>query len=233
MSVSQDASDSSAANSSAPNSSAASAAALDPCYTVSTPERLASLLGTIAPASIAKEVPFVHADYRAMIEASPFCVLATNGPAGLDVSPRGDPPGFVVVEDDKTLLLPERRGNNRADSLYNLLTDPRVALLFLIPGVGETLRVNGTARISTEPRLLERFPMQGKLPRCVLVISVESVFFQCARAIQRSRLWQPPAPESIVKVPSPGKILEALTNADIDGDKYDRKLPQRLRDTLY
>jgi uncharacterized protein len=200
-------------------------------YTIGTLEQLRALLGSVAPASLAKQVPFVHAGYRAMIEASPFCVLATSGPEGLDVSPRGDPPGFVVVEDDKTLLMPERRGNNRADSLSNLLVDPRVALLFMIPGVGETLRVNGTARISVAPGLLERFAMQGKLPRCVLVIRVDAVFFQCARAIQRSRLWQPSAPSA--QVPSPGQILEALTDAGIDGEKYDRELPQRQRDTLY
>jgi PPOX class probable FMN-dependent enzyme len=200
-------------------------------YTIGTPEQLRALLGSVAPASIAKEIPCVHADYRAMIEASPFCVLATSGPGGLDVSPRGDPPGFVVVADESTLLLPERRGNNRADSLSNLLVDPRVALLFLIPGVGETLRVNGTARISIEPSLLARFPMQGKPPRCVLVIRVETVFFQCARAIQRSQLWQSSGPTA--PVPSPGKILEALTHSGIDGEQYDRELPQRQRDTLY
>jgi hypothetical protein len=218
---------------SGPDGAQARASAVSDAYTIRTPEQLAGLLGSVAQASIAKEVPFIHAEYRALIEASPFCVLATSGPGGLDVSPRGDPPGFVVVEDDRTLLLPERRGNNRADSLRNLLVDARVALLFLIPGVGETLRVNGTARISVEPRLLERFPMQGKLPRCVLVIAVEAVFFQCARAIQRSGLWQRSAPGSSAKVPSPGKILEALTNAGIDGEKYDRELPQRQRDTLY
>jgi PPOX class probable FMN-dependent enzyme len=203
------------------------------CHIISTVDELAQLLGTVPEASIKKEVPFLSAEYRAMIEASPFCVLATSGPDGLDVSPRGDPPGFIAVEDERTLLLPERRGNNRADSLRNLLTDPRVALLFMIPGVGETLRVNGTARISTDPRLLERFPMQGKLPRCVLVIHVETVFFQCARAIQRSQLWAPRTADVTSRVPSAGKILQALTNASIDGEKYDRELPQRLKDTLY
>jgi uncharacterized protein len=201
--------------------------------TVSTPEQLEALLGEVAEASIRKEVRFVHPHYRAMIEASPFCVVATSGPGGLDVSPRGDPPGFVIVEDEKTLLLPERRGNNRADGLRNLLGDPRVALLFLIPGVGETLRVNGRARISTAPALLSRFLMQGKPPQCVLVIQVESVFFQCARAIHRSQLWQPPAPDIRARIPSAGQILEALTGAAIDGDEYDRALPQRQRDTLY
>ena len=202
-------------------------------HTVSTPAELAALLGEVAEASIRKEIGFIHPHYRAMIEASPFCVMATSGPGGLDVSPRGDPPGFVFVEDEKTLLLPERRGNNRADGLRNLLEDPRVALLFLIPGVGETLRVNGSARISTAPALLARFHMQGKPPKCVLVIHVESVFFQCARAIHRSRLWQHPAPDVSSRVPSAGQILEALTSAAIDGDEYDRALPQRQRDTLY
>ncbi|HKG91404.1 MAG TPA: MSMEG_1061 family FMN-dependent PPOX-type flavoprotein, partial [Gemmatimonadaceae bacterium] len=162
-----------------------------------------------------------------------FLVLATSGPGGLDASPRGDPAGFVAVEDEHTLLLPERRGNNRVDSLRNLLVDPRVALLFLIPGVGESLRVNGTASISIEPALLERFRMQGQPPKCVLVIRVEHVYFQCARAILRSRLWEPAAPGVRERVPSPGAILEAITDARIDGAAYDRELPERLRTTLY
>ena len=131
-------------------------------YVISTPEQLAQLFGEVGEASIQKEVSFVHPHYRALIEASPFAVLATSGPDGLDASPRGDPPGFVVVQDEKTLLLPERRGNNRVDSLRNILVDPRVALLFLIPGVGETLRVNGRASITTAPPLLDRFSTLDK-----------------------------------------------------------------------
>lgn len=202
-------------------------------HVITTAEQLEGLFGPVAEASIQKEVSFVHPQYRAMIEASPFAILATSGPGGLDVSPRGDPPGFVAVEDEKTLLLPERRGNNRVDSLRNILTDPRVALLFLIPGVGETLRVSGKASITTAPALLERFSMEGKLPRCVLVIDVETVFFQCARALHRSRLWQPETWVASGSVPSPGKILAALTESRIDGEKYDRELPDRLRSTLY
>src|SRR5215218_115335 len=109
---------------------------------------LEAIYGESSPGAIFKEVDYIHPHYRAMIEASPFMVMATSGPDGLDVSPRGDPPGFVVVEDERTLLIPDRRGNNRADSLNNLITDPRIALLFMIPGVGETLRVNGRAEIS-------------------------------------------------------------------------------------
>ena len=158
-------------------------------HAIDTLQRLEALLGQPSDASLSKEVPYIHPAYRAMIEAAPFAVLATTGPCGLDAAPRGDPPGFVQLLDDKTLLLPERRGNNRADSLRNIVADPRVALLFLIPGVGETLRVNGRARISVAPDLLARFVVNGQPPKCVIVVDVETVFFQCARAIQRSRLW--------------------------------------------
>jgi len=196
-------------------------------------ETLESLFDVVGEVSIRKEVSYLHPAYQAMISASPFAILATVGPDGLDVSPRGDPPGFVHIQDEHTLLLPERRGNNRIDSLRNIIADPRVALFFMIPGVGETLRVNGRARISIAPDLLQRFPMQGKLPKCVLEISVETVFFQCARAIQRSRIWEG-IPDDVRKtVPTPGAILEALTNSGIDGAKYDRELPERQKSTLY
>lgn len=202
-------------------------------HAINTAERLLALFGEVGPASLRKEVEVVHPLYRAMIEASPFAVLATAGPGGLDASPRGDAPGFVQVQDERTLLLPERRGNNRVDSLRNILHDPRVALLFLIPGVGETLRVNGSASITAAPELLERFAVQGQLPKCVVVIQVESVFFQCARAIQRSGLWQPAPADARARVPTPGAILQALTGAEVDGVAYDRELPARQRATLY
>ena len=205
----------------------------DPRYTVSTPDQLAGLFGDIGEAALKKELSFIHPHYRTLIEASPFAILATCSTNGLDASPRGDPPGFVVVEDEFTLLMPERRGNNRADSLRNLLVDPRIALLFLIPGVGETLRVNGRATISIEPELLERFSMEGHLPKCVLVIKVETVFFQCARAIHRSKLWESAKQDGEPAVPSAGSILAALTDHQIDGEKYDRDAPARQRSTLY
>ena len=136
-------------------------------------------------AALIKEIDHVNAPYRALIEAAPFFALATNGPDGMDCSPRGDPPGFVRVPDEKTLLIPDRRGNNRIDSLRNLLHDPRVALLFLIPGCGETLRVNGRAEISTDPALTQSFVVNGKAPRIVIVVAVERVYFQCPKAIIR------------------------------------------------
>ena len=202
-------------------------------HTIESIAELEALFGPVGEASTRKEVPFLHPHYQAVIKASPFAVLATVSPGGLDASPRGDPAGFVEVQDEHTLLLPERRGNNRIDSLRNLIADPRVALLFLVPGVGETLRVNGRATISVEPALLERLRMNGQPPKCVLVITVESAFFQCGRAIARSHLWQPVPPHAKRAVPTPGEMLEALTQASIDGATYDRDLPERQRTTLY
>lgn len=202
-------------------------------HRLTSPEQLTALYGEVAPVSIKKEISYVHPLYRQFIEASPFALLATSGPDGLDVSPRGDPAGFVVVEDEHTLLLPDRRGNNRLDSLRNLLADPRVALLFLIPGMGETLRVNGTADITTDPTLQGRFEMDGKRPKCVLVIHVETVYFQCARALHRSNLWQPVPPDAPRPVPTAGQILAALSQDAALGETYDRDLPERLRTTLY
>jgi PPOX class probable FMN-dependent enzyme len=202
-------------------------------HLIDTLPALEALFGLVGEASLRKEVPTLHPHYQALIRASPFALLATCSPDGLDVSPRGDPAGFVEVQDEHTLLLPERRGNNRIDSLRNLVVDPRVALLFLVPGVGETLRVNGRATISVEPALLERFAMHGQPPKCVLVITVETAFFQCARAITRSNLWQPVPADAPRAVPTPGEMLEALTQASIDGATYDRELPDRQRTTLY
>lgn len=202
-------------------------------HTLTTLDQLQALNGPMAEASIKKEVPFVHPLYRAIIEASPFAVLATSGADGLDASPRGDLPGFVQVLDEHTLLLPERRGNNRTDSLRNIIADPRVGLLFFVPGVTETLRVNGKASISIDPALLARFTMEGKLPKCVIVIRVDTVYFQCARAIYRSKLWERAANGTRPDVPTPGAILQALTNSAFDGEAYDRDLAGRQRTTLY
>jgi len=189
--------------------------------------------GEASEGAIAKEIDYVHPHYRAMIEASPFMVMATSGPDGLDVSPRGDPAGFVVVADDRTLLIPDRRGNNRADSLNNLIADPRIALLFMIPGVGETLRVNGRAKISIDPALLERFPAQGKLPRSVIVVHVERVYFQCPKALVRSDLWNPAKHVERSSLPSSGTILAGITRGRIGGSEYDAAYPERLKATIY
>ena len=194
-------------------------------------DQLEALYGEVNTASRVKETDRLTAEYRAFVEGAPCAALATMGPEGLDCSPRGDEPGFVRVRDERTLMLPDRRGNNRIDSLRNVLSDPRVALLFLIPGVGETLRVNGRARISVAPDLLASFEVQGKQPRSVLVIAVETVFFQCSRAIVRSRLWDP-IERKKRPVPSAGEMLAALS-AGFDGQAYDEALPARVRQTLY
>lgn len=194
-------------------------------------DQLADLFGTPSEAASRKEVPFIHPVYRQWIEASPFAVLATVGPGGVDTSPRGDPAPLVRVVDEHTLLLPERRGNNRVDGLRNILANPAVALLFFIPGVNETVRVNGRAVISVAPDLLQSFAVGGALPKCVLQIRVETMFFQCARAFLRSGLWNPDQPPR--EVPSPGRILAALTDAKVGGAAYDRELVDRLRSSLY
>jgi len=194
---------------------------------------LLALYGTPGEASIVKEVDHIHPVYRPFIEAAPFCVLATAGPDGLDASPRGDGPGFVTVADERTLLMPDRRGNNRVDSLRNIIADPRVALLFLIPGIGETFRVNGRARISVDPALKARFAVDGKEPRSVVVISVERVYFQCSRAVVRADLWNPDVRIARTALPSTGGILAAVSEARVDGDEYDRALAERVRTTLY
>ncbi len=186
-----------------------------------------------AETSLAKVADHVHPLYRPYIEASPFAVLATLGPQGLDTSPRGDGPGFVRVADEHTLLLPDRRGNQRIDSLRNLVHDPRMALLFLVPGVGEALRVNGTARISAAPALCAALAVDGKPPASVLVISVRSVYFQCARAIKRSALWDAASRLPAGSLPTPGEILACLSRDGIDGRAYDAALQARQAATLY
>jgi hypothetical protein len=194
---------------------------------------LERLYGAPSGAAVEKEVDYLHPHYRTLIAASPFVVLATSGPDGLDTSPRGDPAGFVVVEDEKTVLIPDRRGNNRIDSLRNIVGNPYVALLFLIPGVGETLRVNGRATISTAPELLERFSMGGRLPRSVIMVHVDTVFFQCSRAIFRSRLWDPAQHIDRGSLPSLGTIVSDISRSRIDAESYDRGLYERLKGSLY
>ena len=202
-------------------------------HLVTTMEHLESLYGEPFGPAIVKEIDHINAPYRAFIEAAPFFALATSGPEGLDCSPRGDAPGFVRVRDEKTLLIPDRRGNNRIDSLRNIVTDPRVALLFLIPGVGETIRVIGRASISTDPALCESFVFAGKTPRAVIIVDVERVYFQCSKAIIRSKLWEAETKVDRKSLPSNGTIIAAITQGKEGGEEYDRAYPERLRQTIY
>ncbi len=200
---------------------------------IQTEAELAARYGEPSPGALAKEIDYIHPHYQALIEASPFVVLATAGPEGLDCSPRGDPAGFVQVADRKTLLMPDRRGNNRIDSLRNIVRDPRVALLFLVPGVGETLRVNGRAILSIDPDLCARFEYRGTPPQSVIVIEVERAYFQCPKALVRSELWNPERHVERSTLPSTGTILAAITEGELGGAQYDQAYPERLRSTMY
>jgi uncharacterized protein len=200
---------------------------------IATLEELEALYGRPSETATVKEIDRLTPHYRALIAASPFAVLATSGPEGLDCSPRGDGPGFVRIQDDRTLLLPDRRGNNRVDSLRNIVRDRRAALLFLIPGIGTTLRVNGSAQVDTDPHLLASFAVEGKAPRSVVVISVEAIYFQCSRAIVRSDLWNPARHVAPQSLPSPGDILAALSGNRVGGEAYDQAWPERAKQSLW
>jgi PPOX class probable FMN-dependent enzyme len=203
-------------------------------HTISSTEQLERLYSD-APygPAVFKETDRISPQYRKLIEAAPFCVIATCGPEGLDCSPRGDPPGFVRVVDEHTVLIPDRRGNNRIDSLRNLVRDPRISLLFLIPGVGETMRINGRAKISTDPKLTETFAINGKTPKCILVVTVERAYFQCTKAIIRSKLWDQASKVDRKTLPTPGAILAELTDGKMGGPEHDRAAPERIKQTIY
>jgi PPOX class probable FMN-dependent enzyme len=173
---------------------------------------------------------------RQFIERSPFvCVATTRPDGGLDVSPRGDPAGFVRILDERTLLMPDRPGNRIADTLTNLLADPRIALLFLIPGVGDTFRVNGRAVIVDDPELLASSTVEGKTPRLGLLVSIDEAYTQCAKALIRSDLWNPENHVDRAELPSSGEILRSLKDDEFDADEYDRARAERYarREGLY
>jgi len=200
---------------------------------ITTTEQLEAIYGHPGEASTVKVADRVTPFYRALIDKSPFAALATSGPEGLECSPRGDLPGFVRVHDEKTLMMPDRRGNNRIDSLRNIVRDPRIALLFLIPGSCSTLRVNGRGQVSNEPDLLDSFKMQGKAPRTAIVMTVEEIYFQCARAIVRSDLWNPDKRVDPKSLPTPGQILASMSDNTVGGETYDREWPERARKTMW
>jgi PPOX class probable FMN-dependent enzyme len=202
-------------------------------HLVTSLEQLESLYGRPSGGAVAKEVERISQGYRALIEAAPFVVIATAGPEGLDCSPKGDPAGFVRILDDKTLAIPDRPGNNRLDGMRNLLRDPRISLLFLIPGVGETLRVNGRGSISVDPELMRSFAVNGKLPRSVLLVHVERIFFHCSKAIVRAKLWDETTRIDRRSLPSTGTILAELSGGKLGGEAYDRDLPGRVKAGLY
>ena len=202
-------------------------------FQIKTIEQLERLYGEPRPVAVLKEVEEITPSYAKLIEAAPFVAIATSGPEGLDCSPKGDPAGFIRILDKKTLAIPDRPGNNRIDGMRNLVRDPRIALLFLIPGVGETLRVNGRAAISVDPDLLQSFAIGGKLPRAVMLVTVERIYFHCSKAIVRSKLWSESTKVERASLPSTGTIIAELSNGKFGGESYDREAPARIQAELY
>lgn len=202
-------------------------------HLVTTMEQLEAIYGKPHGPAVVKEIDHISSGYRKLIEAAPFVAIATSGPEGLDCSPKGDPAGFVHILDDKTLAIPDRPGNNRIDGFRNILRDPRIALLFLIPGVGETLRVNGRASISIDPELMARFTINGKLPRSVLIVRIDSIFFHCSKAIVRSKLWDENSKIDRKSLPSTGTIIAEVSAGTLGGEAYDREAPERIKAQLY
>lgn len=199
---------------------------------VKTVAELDAIYGETSEASVIKVSDRLTAGYRRLIEASPIVALATCGPEGLDCSPRGDPGAVMTIVDDRTLVLPDRRGNNRIDSLRNIVRDGRIALLFLIPGSNTTLRINGTAEISVDPELLENLAMEGKLPRSAIVIHIGEIYFQCARALMRARIWDQDAWPDVSDLPTPGSLMRELKQ-DFDSLTYDRDWPERAKNSMW
>lgn len=199
---------------------------------VTTEAELDEIYGPPLAVSISKELDHISAHYRAYIEKSPFVVIASSGPGGLDCTPRGDPAGFARVVDEHTVLIPDRRGNNRIDTLRNLVHDPRISLLFLIPGIGLTLRLNGQAAISTNLEMRQSFAMQSKLPATVITVTAERVYTQCPKALVRSKLWDASAHISRGELPSSGEMLQAIEDS-FDGAGWDAQYGEMLQKTIY
>ncbi len=206
----------------------------DPAFDIASLDALGELYGETNPLSISKELDHISPDYARFIEASPFALLATVGPKGVELTPRGDPAGFVEIADPRRLLLPDRRGNNRLDSLKNIVADNRVSLMFMVPTVGEVLRVSGRARISADPGLRGRFTMEGKDPATVLIFAVERAYYQCQKAFYRSGLWRPESwPEDRGGVPTAGQMNQTILNGEFDGAAYDAEYPDRMKRIAY
>lgn len=199
---------------------------------ITTTAELDEVYGEALSTSLLKELPIITEPYRRFIEVAPFVALATSGPEGLDCSPRGDPAPIARILDERTVAIPDRRGNNRIDSLRNIVRDPRVALLFLIPGVNETIRINGRAVISRDQSLRESFAMGEKVPTSVIVVTVDSIYYQCPKALVRSKLWDPEVHIDRSTLPTNGEIIRSI-DAAFDAAAYDAAYPERMKQTIY
>ncbi|WP_018688190.1 pyridoxamine 5'-phosphate oxidase family protein [Ahrensia kielensis] len=194
---------------------------------------LEELYGVPGQASQVKVAHSLTAEYRALIEASPFFALATAGPEGLDCSPRGELGGAFIIHDDKTIIIPDRRGNNRMDSLRNIVRNPEIAMLFLIPGSLTTIRLNGTAIVTTDEELLKSMERDGKLPRSAVVVSLREIYTQCGRAVLRAGLWDPETYVDPAAIPSTGDVLKAQTQGAFEGKAYDEEWAGRAEKTMW
>ena len=204
--------------------------------TIDSEAALRELLGEPLATTRAKIVDHLTPHTRRFVELAPFACIATSDAQGTcDVSPRGDPPGFVRILDERTLLVPDRPGNRLADTLRNILENPRVALLFIIPGIGETFRVNGRATLVTDAALLAPSAVEGKPPKLGIVVDIEAAYTQCPKAFLRSQLWNPSTFVAPEMLPTSGEILEGILGDGFDGDDYDRARAERYarRDGMY
>ncbi len=201
--------------------------------TITDAETLRALYGSPNPRSRDKVLSHLDPHCRRFIALSPFAVLSSTGPDGLgDVTPRGGAPGFVEIADDRTLLLPDRPGNNRIDTLLNVVAHPGVGLLFLVPGVDETLRVQGTAAIDTDPALLSRFAVGERAPKTALRITVREAYLHCAKALMRSRLWDPAARVERSVLPSMAEMMKDQLGLAAKAETQDEMIA-RYEATLY
>lgn len=201
-------------------------------HTVTSLQGLGHIYASPLPGAVTKETDHITEVGRAFIAAAPFLILATSDGDKIDCSPKGDAPGFVQLLDDRTLLIPDRPGNNRVDGMKNLLSNPKVGIIFMVPGSNETYRVNGTATISTDPNLLSRFEVRGKPPRAVMVVSVETAFNHCPKAMVRAKLWE--ADGRPTGAPTHGDFAAARDGKDPSFAKeYNEKYAERMKTGLY
>lgn len=200
---------------------------------IKTIAELEKIYDTPAEAATVKVLKQLSPTYQKYIEAAPFVALASVGPEGLDCSPRGDQKNVVTIANEKTLLLPDWRGNNRIDTLRNIVRDPRVALMFMVPGSNTIMRVNGRAIVTADKDICQTFEVKGKHPRTVIAIDISEIYFQCARAVKRSQIWQASQQALAINLPSVGQMLNEATNGEFDGETYDKDWPERAENTIW
>ncbi|MDA9278835.1 pyridoxamine 5'-phosphate oxidase family protein [Amylibacter sp.] len=194
---------------------------------------LEKIYGSPSDASLRKVSDHITPTYRKWIQASSLCTLATVGPNGVDASPRGDNSNVVRELNEKNLLIPDWRGNNRIDSLRNIVSDPRASLMLIVGGANIVIRINGIAKITLDEELIESFEKNTNKPRSIILFEIQEIYFQCAKAFSRSEIWKNDSWPELVDLPTAGQILEEMTNSEVDGSKYDHSWPKSSEETLW